>query len=61
MHEYLLVRVILLDSSKIITLTIQARETDANIYCKIYVQVIKQKTMELVHNSTSHSATYVTF
>ena len=60
MHEYLIVRVILLDSSKI-TLTIQARETDANIYCKIYVQVFKQKTMELVHNSESHSATYVTF
>lgn len=60
MHEYLIVRVILLDSSKI-TLTIQARETDANIYCKIYVQVFKQETMELVHNSASHSATYVTF
>lgn len=61
MHEYLIVRVILLDSSKI-TLTIQASETDANIYCKIYVQVFKQKkTMKLVDNSALYSATYATF
>ena len=42
MHEYLIVRVILLDSSKI-TLTIQARETDANIYCKYMYKYLNKR------------------